>query len=280
MKLAHVILAHAHPGHLRRMIGRLSHPDSDCYVHVDAKADITPFLPIAELGNVYFIRNRQKITWGSYSMVQATINSFEEVLASGKKYGHINLLSGQDYPIKSATYIHKFFSDNQGKIFISYRSIMDEWTEAIPRVTKYFLTHYRFKGHYRAETLMNKLLPQRKMPKGIVAVGRSQWFTATPEAISYMLGYLKNERWVSRFFKLSWAPDEIIFQTILYNSPFRKDMINDNMVYLDWSKGDAHPKVLTMADEEKLKNTHELFARKFDPDDAEILDFLDDIASP
>lgn len=279
MKLAHVILAHAHPGHLQRMVRRLSHPDSDVYVHVDAKTDITPFLPIASQGKVYFVKKREKVSWGGYSLVQATINSFEEVLASGKKYDHINLLSGQDYPIKSTEYIRKFFSDNPGKIFISHRSIMSDWTEAIPRITRYFLTHYGFKGSYRAEQALNLFLPRRKMPKGFVPVGRSQWFTATPGAISYILDYIKNERWVSRFFKLSWAPDEIIFQTILYNSPFRKDMVNDNMVYLDWSKGDTHPKVLTMADKEQLKNTYNLFARKFDPGHAEILDFLDDIAS-
>jgi len=279
MKLAHLILTHAHPQHLQRMISRLAHADSDFYVHVDAKSDITLFLSLANLGNVYFINNREKVYWGGYSIVQATINSFEEILASGRTYGHINLLSGQDYPIKSTAYIHKYLNDNPGKIFMSYRDIMNDWQEAIPRITQYFLTHYRFKGHYRTELLLNKLLPRRKMPDGIIAMGRSQWFTAPPEAIAYILNYLKNERWATRFFKLSWAPDEIIFQTILYNSPFREDMVNDNMLYLDWTKGKPNPKVLNMEDKEVLKNTHELFARKFDPNDTEILDFLDDIAS-
>src|SRR5271170_7757286 len=114
MRLAHLILAHTNPEQLSRLIGRLTHDGSDIYVHVDLKTDITPFLPIKESWHVFFIENRVKVNWAGYSQVQSIVNGFKEILGSGKKYDYINLLSGQDYPIKSTEEIHSFLTNNPG----------------------------------------------------------------------------------------------------------------------------------------------------------------------
>ncbi len=281
MKLAHLILTHTNPDQLLRLVRKLAHEDSDFYIHVDRKSDIKPFLPLLEIRNVFLIKNRVKVYWGGYSIVEATVSSFEEILATGIKYDYINLMSGQDYPIKSTQYIHEYFSDHPGKIFMHYLSLTDEWHEAMPRITQYHLVNYHIPaGRYRIEQVMNLLLPPRKLPDGMVAMGRSQWFTATPDAIAYLLQYIREKTWISRFFKLTWAPDEIIFQTILYNSPFRDKMVNDNLLFLDWSRGGANPKQLNMNDAERLTKSDKLFARKFNMDkDSKILDYLDKITS-
>ncbi len=281
MKLAHLILTHTNPDQLLRLVRKLAHEDSDFYIHVDRKSDIKPFLPLLEIRNVFLIKNRVKVYWGGYSIVEATVSSFEEILATGIKYDYINLMSGQDYPIKSTQYIHEYFSDHPGKIFMHYLSLTDEWHEAMPRITQYHLVNYHIPaGRYRIEQVMNLLLPPRKLPDGMVAMGRSQWFTATPDAIEYLLQYIREKTWISRFFKLTWAPDEIIFQTILYNSPFRDKMVNDNLLFLDWSRGGANPKQLNMNDAEQLSKSDKLFARKFNMDkDSKILDYLDKITS-
>ena len=41
--------------------------------------------------------------------------------------------------------------------------------------------------------------------------------------------------------------------------------MNDNLRYIDWSKGQASPKVLTGDDLERMWASGKLFARKFDP---------------
>ena len=281
MKLAHLILTHANPDQLNRLIGKLMYADAHFYVHVDLKTDIAPFLPLAKNGNVTFISNRIRVHWGGFSIVQATINSFEEILKTGIAYDYINLLSGQDYPIKSNKKIHRFFSEQPGKIFMHSLSVENEWTEAIPRIKKYHLANLNLPfGKYRAEQIINAILPERKLPKGIVAMGRSQWFTASREAITYIVEYVKKEPWVTKFFKYSWAADELFFQTILFNSPLKDKIVNDNLVYIDWSGGGASPKVLTMADAPILNASDKLFARKFNPDtDRAILDYIDSITS-
>jgi len=278
MKLAHLLLAHTYPDHLSRLIRKLAYEDADFYIHLDRKTDIQPFLFLAEKPNIFFIKQRVNISWAGYSMVQATVNSFEEILASGRQYDYINLMSGQDYPIKSTAHIHTFLANNPGKIFMHSLSVNDEWQEAMPRFTRYHLANFNFPGRYTAERIINAVLPTRTTPGNITLMGRSQWFTATPQSIAYIIKHLKDHPELVKYFKFSWAPDESIFQTILYNSTFKKDMVNNNLLYVDWSSGAASPKLLTIKDKQLLTDSDKLFARKFDPKtDTEILDYLDAI---
>lgn len=276
MKTAYLILAHANPKQLERLIGRLIFSDTDIYVHLDLKSDMRAFSYLSVLPNVFFIRNRVKVAWGAYSIVQATVNGFREIVASGKDYGYVHLLSGQDYPLKSNIAIHAFFEANPGKAFMHSLDVYAEWQEAIPRLEYYHLTNYHFPGKFKAEEWMRKLLPKRKMPAGLVPVGRSQWFSISLVHVQYILQFLKENAAVVRFFKFSWAPDELIFQTILFSSPYKKDMVNDNLRYIDWSEGGASPKTITMADKEALAASGKFFARKFNPEvDEKILDWID-----
>ena len=275
MRIAHLILAHANPSQIQRLINRLAHPNADFYIHIDLKTEISPFLSLASK-QVTLITNRVSVYWGAYSIVQATVNSFEEILASPTKYDYINLLSGQDYPLKSTDEIHAFFEKNPNKAFMHTLSVATEWQEAIPRVTKYHLSNYQFSGRTTAEKYINMLLPQRKMPNKLIPVGRSQWFTITSKHIEYIVNYLQQNKNVKRFFELTWGSDEIVFQTILYNSIHQKDMVNDNLRYIDWSEGNASPKTFKMEDLPTLLGSGKLFARKFNEAiDGNILDALD-----
>lgn len=276
-KIAHLILAHNHPVQLTRLINRLTHPDADIYIHLDGKADIASFSSLSSLPNVHFIKKRVKVYWGAYSIVQATINGFAEILATKKHYGHINLLSGNDYPIKSTRQIHKFFDHHPGNIFMEYETTDSDWWRSVQtRVTNYHFTDLHFAGNYQLSVIVSKLLPKRTPPKGLELVGRSQWLTITPQSAQYVVDHLRNNPKTHRFFKLSWGSDEIAIQTILYNSPFKDKIINNNYRYIDWSEQKASPKTLTMADADKLTNSPCLFARKFDlATDPEIFDYLD-----
>ena len=277
MKIAHVILIHQNPSQLRRLIQRLAHPDADFYIHVDLKTDINPFLSL-QGDQIKFIANRVSVYWGAYSIVQAMVNSFTEILKSVNHYDYINLLSGQDYPLKSTETIHDFFKNNPNKAFMHSLSVENEWQEAIPRLTKYHLTNYNFSGKYTLEKLINLFLPSRKMPNNLIAVGRSQWFSISSLHAEYVITYLQENRNVRRFFELTWGSDEFVFQTILFNSIHQKDMVNDNLRYIDWSENKASPKTLTINDLPNLLNSEGLFARKFNENiDRNIMDELDKI---
>jgi hypothetical protein len=279
MRLAHLILVHSNPLQTERLVKRLLFDKTDVYIHLDKKSDITEFLYLADLENVFFINKRTAIAWGDYSMVDATLKSFEEILSSDVTYSHINLLSGQDYPLKSASVIQKFLLSNADKTFMKYRSIYDEWEESVSRLTKYNLGDYNFPFKWKIQDLLNKILPARKMPKKLKPYGFSQWITITPVCINYVIEYLKKNPSVTHFFKMTWAVDEIIFQTILLNSPLKDCIVNDHLRYIKFTKKAARPKTLTMEDAEILLKSDKFYARKFSlSEDSRIFDFLDRIA--
>jgi len=276
MKLAHLILAHSGPRQLQRLVNRLEHSDAYFFIHIDGKADIGEFAFLAKTGKVFLVEQRARVRWGAYSIVEATLNGFKAILDSGIPFNRINLLSGSDYPLTNPEKIHLFFAENAMQNFMEFQDVKSVWKEAIPRVTEYHLDNYSFPGKYMVQKWMNRLLPVRKMPAGLTPVGRSQWMSLTFESMRYMLQYLAENPEVSRFFKLTWAPDEMIFQTILYNSRFRESLVNDNLRYIDWSAAEPSPKLLAAADLDNLLKSGKLFARKFDMDkNPEILDLLD-----
>lgn len=279
MKLAHLILTHANPQQSERLIKRLSHPDAYWFIHVDAKTNIAPFLYLKNLPNVQFVEKREKVTWGAYSIVQATINGLTAIVNHAINFNYVNLLSAQDYPLVATNTIHQFLENNPNKAFTEFYLVETEWQEAIFRLKKYHLTNHQFKGNQWVEKWMNKLLPERKMPQNLVPVGRSQWFTITGTHAKYIVNYLNKYKDVQRFFDLTWGSDEIVIQTILFNSPYRQDMVNNNLRYIDWSEGKPSPKTFSIADLDTLLKSGKLFARKFnDAVDVAILNKLDEVA--
>lgn len=264
MKIAHLILAHAAPAQLSKLIDALEDGNAHCFVHLDRKADLNSFAFLRDRARVTLVPGRVDVGWGAYSIVEATIRGFRAIVAPGMDFDYVNLLSGADYPLQSPSEIHQFFTRNTGKNFMEYYPVYNEWTEAIPRLSQYHLTNYKFPGKYLVQKFVNRLLPERRMPAGLEPVGRSQWMSLTVDAVRYILAYLDVNPQVVRFFKLTWAPDELIFQTILYNSPFRSTLVNNNLRYIDWTKGEASPKVLTEEDLERMSASGKLFARKFD----------------
>jgi Core-2/I-Branching enzyme len=273
MKIAHLILAHKNPKQLERFLNAMSHPGFDFYIHIDKKTNIEPFLYLANRKNVYLVKNRARIYWAAYGTIQATLNGFQEITPKG--YDYINVISGQDFPLKSADYIYQYIHDRQGKEFITCESIENEWREAAPRVKHYHLINWQIPGRHRLEKLLNKILPERKFPLKYEIVGRANWVTLTNIAAKYILDFLDEHPEVIRYFKYCWGADEFIFATIMYNSKFN-DEIRDNLVHVIWYEGKGHPEILISKNFEELKKSDKLFARKFDVDiDADIIDMLE-----
>jgi len=281
MRLAHLLLIHSNPQQTQRLVNRLHHADADVYIHLDAKASINEFAHIAETTpNVFFIQKRVTVVWGNYSMIEAELNGFAEILATNKKYSHINLLSGADYPLKSAAEIQKFFFANADKSFMRHFAIPQDWDEPVSRLQKYNFGDFNIPGKHQLQALANRFLPARKLPANLQIYGRSQWFTITPGAAQFCIDYLKAYPKIQRFFKLTWAADELIFQTLLLNSPLRDSIVNDHLRYIRFRRGDSRPHTLTMADVEILTGSGKFYARKFAPEiDTAIMDVLDRLAS-
>lgn len=277
MRIAHLIITYTNPLQTARMIRQMQHPDFDFYIHVDKKIDISAHLFMARLPNVYLIQDRVKVIWAGYNTVEATLRSVKEIFSTGRQYDYIHLMSGQDYPIKSATNIYDFFLMNQGKEFLEFEHFDDWADESYPRIREYHLTNFRFPGRYYFQWAMNKLLPARTSPLAMEYYGSSMFWALSSSCLKHIIDVLEKNARLRRFMKFTWGSDEFIFQTLVLNSSFKKDVVNNNLLFLDRAKGAPHPNIITISHLQSLLKSTKLFARKFDPaTDANVMDRLDE----
>ncbi|MEH7250430.1 beta-1,6-N-acetylglucosaminyltransferase, partial [Neobacillus niacini] len=70
-----------------------------------------------------------------------------------------------------------------------------------------------------------------------------------------------------KFFENSLVPDESFFHTLIMNSEYRTEVVNNNFVYLKWGKTISSrnsPQNLTREDIKLIEESEYYFARKFD----------------
>ena len=108
MKVACLIITYTSAAQTLRMVNKLSNGQFDFYIHLDKKIPLDTHSALAGLPNVFFITERVDVQWGTFSSIRATVNGLKQIEASGIAYDYVNLMSGQDYPIKSADYILNF----------------------------------------------------------------------------------------------------------------------------------------------------------------------------
>jgi len=275
MRVAHLIITYTDPEQTERLIKRMQHPDFDFYIHVDAKLSIHSHKSLTAIPNVYLIRNRIKVQWAAFSTMQAVFNSLQEILDSARTYDFISLMSGQDYPIKSAQYMQEFFAQRKGKLLLKYRSFEEDWLEGLERVNRYHFTNYNFKGQYRLEGLVNFFV-KRSVPSDLKFFGSSMFWAISPEAAEYILEKVDRNFKMKRFFKYTWGSDEFLVQTMLLNSPFATQVMNENCHYYKHPPKTPSPRTFTTEDFTDIINSDRIYARKFDmKKDSLIMDQLD-----
>lgn len=204
-------------------------------------------------------------------MVRGTFSCIKKAMQLNLSFDYAILLSGQDYPIKSNVHIQSFLSKNIGSEFIEYFAYdeLNRWTNqdgpynAVNRVQ--FFTFWLRGRHIQVKI-------KRKPPLGLRLYGGSQWWCLSRACIKYLSTFVNENPSFMRYFKYTFIPDETVFQSIVLNSPFRNNIICDDLRYLDWHNPNPnYPRTLDEGDFDKLVSSPKLFARKFDPDRSDAL---------
>jgi hypothetical protein len=279
MRIAYLIMAHKSPGQLLRLIERLQHAQFDFYIHIDKKVPLDQFEFIEKKVRVTFIKNRVVCNWGGSNFLKGIINSLSELNALNK-YDFISLLSAQDYPLIPPSEIYNYLERNLGTNYISFEASKESkwWKSAVLRYQKYHFTDLNIKWKYFFERKFNAIMPQRKFPGSLELFGSSNatWWTINGDCSEYVVQKLKYDKKLWRFLKYSWGTDEFVISSIIMNSEFKHKVVNNNLRYIDWSEGNAHPKLLSITDFDQICNSKMMFARKFDEEvDIKILDKID-----
>jgi hypothetical protein len=273
VRLAYIVIAHRLPDQLLRLVQRLVGDGTTIMIHIDKHAARGIFKRVVagtrELSNVHLLE-RSPCQWGGYGHVRATLTGIDELLGRAISFDHAILLTGQDYPIKTNGQIVDFFDRNAGRSFMSYFALPSpEWTDGgLPRFEHW---HVRRFGRHVAVPV------RRRIPQGLRPFGGSSYWCLTRDCVEYIARFTNRNRSFVDFFKHVDIPDELIFQTLLMNSPLAPTIVNDDMRYINWKNADASsPSVLRVHDYPEVARSTKLFARKFDTQiDVEILDRID-----
>jgi hypothetical protein len=272
MKLAYIISAYQRLGQVTRLVRRLHSDEASFFVHVDRKTDAAEYRALTEslrdLPSVGFLE-RHRCHWGGFGHVRATLKGIGELLARDLAFDYAILLTGQDYPIKSNGYIDRFFETHHPNSFMGVSALPSASWSPRGGLDRIEYAHLRFYGHHA------RLPFKRAFPHGLRPYGGGAYWCLSRECIEYVSRFVAERPDVVSFFRHVDIPDEIFFHTILMSSDLRGSIVDDNLRYIDWTRG-RRPAILETGDLGALRASPKLFARKFDVmQDEDVLDLID-----
>jgi len=291
MRLAHLILAHKDPLHIKRLSNKLA-TFSDVFIHVDGKADISPFLnDLADCPNIYFTDSRYRCDWAGWGCVEGTIALIRRAL-NENKYDRLVFLQGLDYPLKAPHELLKYFEDNRNTEFIRACRISESNDYYFSSRCKsyWFYTNRNFIK--RCANFITKKTRLR-LRKGFIKDdkrydvywGCAQW-ALTGNCASLILGFHDNHPNFNDWFYHSFPSDELYFHTIVFNSryaantiyggaePEKAGLVNwRNLHYFEYAD---QIKIFTKDDYPFLINRPEFYIRKVTTElSKDLLDMID-----
>ena len=276
MKIAILILLHEYSEQQKKLVDYLS-TYFDIYIHIDKKTKISID---SFYGDNIFVFKKYKVYRGSYNQILATLFLFNE--ANKKHYDRYLLISGADIPLKTGKEINSFFMHNNKEYFESFElSPALKWLDengGFDRIDFYYpnllnrgkITFFQRVTRKIIETITSCVILFAKKCKihrsrmNIRFYGGANWMNLTNNCVNQIIAFIKNNKRYLVRFKFTRCADEIFFQTIIHNYVNNVEIVNDNLRYIDWATGPEYPRILRLEDYDKIKNSHCLFARKFD----------------
>jgi hypothetical protein len=269
--IAYLILVHRYPEQFKRMFKAIYHPLNHYLVHVDKTSgkeiseDIQLFLkdyPNAD------ILKPEKALWGGYSLVNIELRGMAQLLKTGKDWTHFINLSGQDFPLKTQNFIRQFLTENSGKEYILALNQVQMRPDTMHRV---YDICFEFGNRIFRPNISRKYL------KGVTPHIGTQWMIVSRKFCEFVSTSKEATRY-KKFYKNSFIADEGFFQTIMMNNDCHGDIVQNDLRFIDWIPDGIiklRPRTFTSADTKQLIMSSNLFARKFDATEDDVV--LDEI---
>lgn len=307
MQKHYLLLAHDQPEHVGRLVRRLDDGESAFWLHLDLMADEELWRPVLAHPAVLAVEPRVRCLWGTWSMVEATLAMIRSCLSS-RTTGHLVMLSGQSYPVKSTQHIDAYLSAHRDEVHMDLWELEDRWPDNFRERLDYFcfprseaksdLRLLRRRQDMNARELVGwtRRLLRESGPRVTVdvlrtigqerpavrdrVVGGSQWWAMPSDVARQMMDHHEQHPEYAGFLRWSKFPDESFFQTLLVNmDPSLRERVAPTLTYVDWTEGDWDlPRAFGVSDVSTLLALpdHVLFARKFiHPAASDVISALD-----
>ncbi|MDM7931605.1 beta-1,6-N-acetylglucosaminyltransferase [Tabrizicola sp.] len=277
MTVGVVMLCHASLHRAAQVARHWAQAGCPVVIHLDrrvAEADRANFAAaLADLPDVRFSR-RIACEWGTFSLVQATIEAATRMLQDFPQAGHVYLASGSCLPIRPVAELEAHLAAHPHTDFIESVTTADVgWTVGglnKERFTLRFPFSWKKQRQFfdRYVRLQRRLGFQRRIPEGIVPHLGSQWWCLTRPTLQAILHHPDRARH-DRYFRRVWIPDESYFQTIVRQLSTRVESRSLTLSKFDFQ---GRPYVFYDDHMHLLRRTEAFVARKIWPQADQLYD--------
>lgn len=276
MKHAFIITAFKDAPGLLCLVRQLSEHDSFFYIGVDKKSELAkdPLLKeIQAVDNVYIL-SKKKIHWGGFSHLRVLISLLAKAF-DNPEIARFHSLSGQCFPVTTLKSMSLFFEENPDKEYISHMELpSSSWEGGGLDRLKYFHLNDILDPKRMLYRRINPIFLMLQKNLGVNRrllgyfpkfYGGGTWWSLGRNAVNRIFQVLEKDKKLLNLYKNTHCSEEIFIQTILMNSNLKKNIVNDDLRYIDWEYRNGNcPAVLDDSDYSKIKESKKLFARKFD----------------
>ncbi len=121
-------------------------------------------------------------------------------------YFYYHLLSGQDLPIQTQSYIHNFFKAHQGTEFVRFESNEFQHSDRV----RYYYFLQEIVGRKKSLAVRGikavQMMLRVQRNKGITFQKGTQWFSITDNLARYVIS---QKKWIKQVFRYTTCCDEI-----------------------------------------------------------------------
>lgn len=278
-RLACVVLAHNDPSQVRRLIDALD--PFPVLLHCDRRTPEDVFRAMTD-GLPYRVTllPRLPTPWASWNAVAAELSGYRAALATTDAT-HVATMAGSDYPLASTATISAYLERHRGLSIAAY--------EPMPRAPwgrDGGMARLRY-WHRPVRRHMLRVPIPRRIPGDVVPAGGSVLKVLARSHAQQVVDAVAARPDLVRFWRHTWAADEIFIPTILNTPAFVPDWakahVDADLWFIDWPTiGRKSPEWLELRHlpiltERARADTGEpaLFARKFSSRVPELLDAID-----
>lgn len=279
--IAYFIMVHRYPDQFKKLFKAIYDTKNYYLIHID-KGSSKQFYQetqdfLLDYPNTHILKS-QNIVWGGYSMVDAELKGIKTLLGISAVWDHYINLSGQDFPLKSQSFIMDYLNQNKGKNFLLVSDQAKKRPNTLNRIKNYFVeSKLGFIGKPVKRKFLSKTTPYIGGQWKILSRECCEFISTSPQVSKF-----------KKYYRNTLIPDESFFQTVLMNTDYTGTIINNDKRAIIWvpditaklkfkrftdnetkalvasGKIKLRPKVFTINDLTYLKLSTALFARKFD----------------
>ena len=250
VELAVVVLAHADPTHVRRLVSALA--GLPIYLHCDAKTPRADAEQMQVRGCDVTALDRLDTRLASWSLVRAELAGVRAALDTASPR-HIAVLSGADYPLVPVNELVRTLDPWSDHSFFYNRPLpFDRWNTRLHHDGGRWRMRYRVLTSgdnavsWRGRTVRSPL--PRRIPDGLELRASSQWKIYSRRDARNLLRVTEENADVVRFWRTTTVPDESFAASVLSTPrlvtgpPLHPCLAHPWLV--EFPPGGDHPRVL------------------------------------